>query len=529
MPRQRTDDPSEFPWKYFFGSGPDDLKIAKSQCSAENTASVVVKKAVTVIKGGDRTGTKAEICDKIVAQAEIVKKQIDLVPTAQRDQKRKEVIDYHKAALMKYFNPDLEVPPRPELPYLKEAEPKPRGQRRGSISDDEDEKEVSIENIIEAEAIVYFRKSFPTLSISVFRNLMVEKYPEIDPELPKTILKKIFTENASEGSGGKKSKNVSIDKYNNAVEILKKASIESGKKFVPPSPRPKSPEPRPKSPEPRVEPSKKELITIKQLKEYIKDKNWESPKTDDKEELFEYILKQIARDVSDITKGYEMKEEEVENLKKELDKQKEKYKRSKQDNQNNFDKLNKEKEELKRKIDTLQSSYDTESSSTNKRIDELNDELNAKKTELEEIKSQLEQMKSEQEEYSGLCFQIKDWMKDEKFDLKIAIDDLTCPTDSVCDVDKGKCVKYAKKPVELLNKRIMGSINSVDNLIEVINKRLKAIEEEKEQLEASKEEEKKREEKERKRKEKEEKKKREEEERLREEEEEIKRAEKKER
>jgi hypothetical protein len=85
-------------------------------------------------------------------------------------------------------------------------------------------------------------------------------------------------------------------------------------------------------------------------------------------------------------------------------------------------------------------------------------------------------MKSVQEEYSGLCFQMKDWMKDEKFDLKIAESDLTCPPDTVCDIDKGKCIKYIRKPIDVLNKRIMGSIENVDGLINVVNKRISDVE-----------------------------------------------------
>ena len=585
MPRQKTDEPSNFPWKYFFGKDQNDMNIARAQCSADSTASVVVKKAVTAIKGGDRLGTKAENCEKIANQAEIIKRQIDLVPTAQREQKRNEVIEYHRAALMKYFNPDLEVPLRPELPYLKEAEPKPRGQRRGSISDDEDEKELTLDDIIEAEAIIYFRKSFPTLSISVFRNAMLTKYPDIDPELPKTILKRIFAENASGESGGKKSKNVSIEKYNQAVETLKRASIG----------RARSPSPKARAePEPQV----KETITIEELKQYIRDKNWEVPKTNNKEEMFAYILKQIAKDVSDLMKGYSQKEEEVEQTKEELERQKDKYKKAKQKNietnkrieeleqlierlenkqvksEEDTEELNKAKDtvnKLKEKLEStqnnllsekrkvsdlekiiekledknnktekeieklnnarqeLQERLDESSSSSTDIIKKLNQELNEKKKELEEIRKKLEEMKAEEEEYSGLCFQIKDWMKDEKFDLKIAESDLTCPVGSVCDVDKGKCIKYAKKPIDLLNKQIIGSIESVDNLINTINKRIKSIETEKEELELAKEEDKKKEEKERKRKEKEEKKRKEEEERLREEQEEIKRVEEEER
>ena len=580
MPRQKTDEPSKFPWKNFFGRDPNDMNIARSQCSADSTASVVVKKAVTVIKAGDRLGTKAENCEKIVNQAEIIKRQIDLVPANQREQKRNEVIEYHQAALMKYFNPELEVPPKPELPYLKEAEPKPRGQRRGSISDDEDEKELTLDDIIEAEAIIYFRKSFPNLSISVFRTSMLSKYPDVDPELPKTILKRIFAENASEESGGKKSKNVSIEKYNQAVETLKKAALGRAR-----SPSPKA----------RAEPKEEEIITIEELRKYIRDKNWEVPKTTNKEEMFAYILKNIARDVSDLMKGYEAKEEEVNELKDDLERQKDKYKNAKQKNletskrieeleqlierlekkpskndedieelnkakqdviklreklestQNNLlsekrkvsdlekiiekledknNKTEKEIEKLNKAKKELQDRLDESSISSSDIINNLNKELNEKKKELEDIKKKLEEMKAEEEEYSGLCFQIKDWIKDEKFDLKIAESDLTCPVGSVCDVDKGKCIKYAKKPIDLLNKQIIGSIASVDNLINIIDKRIKSIETEKEELV---EEERKKEEKERKKKDKEEKRKREEEERLREEEEEIKRVEEEER
>ena len=92
----------------------------------------------------------------------------------------------------------------------------------------------------------------------------------------------------------------------------------------------------------------------------------------------------------------------------------------------------------------------------------LEKRLKEKQEALDEVRKQLEEMKSVQEEYSGLCFQMKDWMKDEKFDLKIAESDLTCPPDTVCDIDKGKCIKYIRKPIDVLNKRIMGSIENVD-------------------------------------------------------------------
>ena len=58
MPRQQTDSPSEFPWKLFFSDNPTSLKEAKDQCSASSTASLTVKKAVTVLKAGDQLGTK---------------------------------------------------------------------------------------------------------------------------------------------------------------------------------------------------------------------------------------------------------------------------------------------------------------------------------------------------------------------------------------------------------------------------------------------------------------------------------------
>lgn len=540
MPRQQTDSPSEFPWKLFFSDNPTSLKEAKDQCSASNTNSLVVKKAVTILKAGDQLGTKEENCEKIINQATLINRQISLVPTAQREEKRQEVIEYYKRALENKFDKTIEVTAKPELPYLEDAAPKPRAQRRGSLSDEEDdEKELSIESIIEAEAIVYFRKSFPTLSISVFRNSMLEKYPDIDPELPKQILSRIFKENASSGSDGKKSKNVPIAKYNEALDLLKRAAI-AGKRRPSPPPSPKS-APRP---EPR-QAAKEERINIAQLKAYIQDRNWELPKTNDKEELFVYILKNIDRDVSDLTEGYQTKEDEINELKNEIKDIKEKYKAFKQknleankkiedleqlieklekqpkkseedlekieelnsqveklrekaeSNQNNLlsekrkasdlekmiekleEKNNKSEEEIKR-LNRLKNDYEDkyyQALNAPKAIEfNLEKRLKEKQEALDEVRKQLEEMKSVQEEYSGLCFQMKDWMKDEKFDLKIAESDLTCPPDTVCDIDKGKCIKYIRKPIDVLNKRIMGSIENVDGLINVVKKRISDVE-----------------------------------------------------
>ena len=540
MPRQQTDSPSEFPWKLFFSDNPTSLKEAKDQCSASSTASLTVKKAVTVLKAGDQLGTKEENCEKVINQANLINRQISLVPTAQRENKRQEVIEYYKRALEKKFDDTIELPDKPDLPYLEDAAPKPRAQRRGSLSDEEDEeKELSIENIIEAEAIIYFRKSFPSLSISVFRNSMLEKYPDVDPDLPKQILTRIFKENASSGSDGKKSKNVPIAKYNEALDLLKR-SVLAGKK------RPSSP-PSPKA-EPKPAPrqaAKEETINIAQLKAYIQDRNWVLPKTNDKEELFVYILKNIDRDVSDLMNGYNIKEEEIEQLKNEIKDIKEKYKSFKQKNleankkienleqlieklekqpkkseedmeeirvlnekleklkeklevnQNNLlsekrkasdlekmiekleEKNNKSEEEIKR-LNRLKNDYEDkyyQALNAPKAIEfNLEKRLKEKQEELDEVRKQLEEMKSVQEEYSGLCFQMKDWMKDEKFDLKIAESDLTCPPDTVCDIDKGKCIKYIRKPIDVLNKRIMGSIENVDGLINVVKKRISDVE-----------------------------------------------------
>ena len=540
MPRQQTDSPSEFPWKLFFSDNPTSLKEAKDQCSASSTASLTVKKAVTVLKAGDQLGTKEENCEKVINQANLINRQISLVPTAQRENKRQEVINYYKLALEKKFDDTIELPDKPDLPYLEDAAPKPRAQRRGSLSDEEDEeKELSIENIIEAEAIIYFRKSFPSLSISVFRNSMLEKYPDVDPDLPKQILTRIFKENASSGSDGKKSKNVPIAKYNEALDLLKR-SVLAGKKRPSPPPSPKA-EPKPA---PR-QAAKEETINIAQLKAYIQDRNWVLPKTNDKEELFVYILKNIDRDVSDLMNGYNIKEEEIEQLKNEIKDIKEKYKSFKQKNleankkienleqlieklekqpkkseedmeeirvlnekleklkeklevnQNNLlsekrkasdlekmiekleEKNNKSEEEIKR-LNRLKNDYEDkyyQALNAPKAIEfNLEKRLKEKQEALDEVRKQLEEMKSVQEEYSGLCFQMKDWMKDEKFDLKIAESDLTCPPDTVCDIDKGKCIKYIRKPIDVLNKRIMGSIENVDGLINVVKKRISDVE-----------------------------------------------------
>jgi predicted nucleic acid-binding Zn-ribbon protein len=540
MPRQQTDSPSEFPWKLFFSDNPTSLKEAKDQCSASSTASLTVKKAVTVLKAGDQLGTKEENCEKVINQANLINRQISLVPTAQRENKRQEVINYYKLSLEKKFDDTIELPDKPDLPYLEDAAPKPRAQRRGSLSDEEDEeKELSIENIIEAEAIIYFRKSFPSLSISVFRNSMLEKYPDVDPDLPKQILTRIFKENASSGSDGKKSKNVPIAKYNEALDLLKR-SVLAGKKRPSPPPSPKA-EPKPA---PR-QAAKEETINIAQLKAYIQDRNWILPKTNDKEELFVYILKNIDRDVSDLMNGYNIKEEEIEQLKNEIKDIKEKYKSFKQKNleankkiedleqlieklekqpkkseedieeirvlnekleklkeklevnQNNLlsekrkasdlekmiekleEKNNKSEEEIKR-LNRLKNDYEDKyynALNAPKAIEfNLEKRLKEKQEALDDVKKQLEEMKSVQEEYSGLCFQMKDWMKDEKFDLKIAESDLTCPPDTVCDIDKGKCIKYIRKPIDVLNKRIMGSIENVDGLINVVNKRISDVE-----------------------------------------------------
>jgi len=540
MPRQQTDSPSEFPWKLFFSDNPTSLKEAKDQCSASSTASLTVKKAVTVLKAGDQLGTKEENCEKVINQANLINRQISLVPTAQRENKRQEVINYYKLALEKKFDDTIELPDKPDLPYLEDAAPKPRAQRRGSLSDEEDEeKELSIENIIEAEAIIYFRKSFPSLSISVFRNSMLEKYPDVDPDLPKQILTRIFKENASSGSDGKKSKNVPIAKYNEALDLLKR-SVLAGKKRPSPPPSPKSaPKPAPR------QAAKEETINIAQLKAYIQDRNWVLPKTNDKEELFVYILKNIDRDVSDLMNGYNIKEEEIEQLKNEIKDIKEKYKSFKQKNleankkienleqlieklekqpkkseedmeeirvlnekleklkeklevnQNNLlsekrkasdlekmiekleEKNNKSEEEIKR-LNRLKNDYEDkyyQALNAPKAIEfNLEKRLKEKQEALDEVRKQLEEMKSVQEEYSGLCFQMKDWMKDEKFDLKIAESDLTCPPDTVCDIDKGKCIKYIRKPIDVLNKRIMGSIENVDGLINVVKKRISDVE-----------------------------------------------------
>ena len=143
------------------------------------------------------------------------------------------------------------------------------------------------------------------------------------------------------------------------------------------------------------------------------------------------------------------------------------------------EKNNKSEEEIKR-LNRLKNDYEDkyyQALNAPKAIEfNLEKRLKEKQEALDDVRKQLEEMKSVQEEYSGLCFQMKDWMKDEKFDLKIAESDLTCPPDTVCDIDKGKCIKYIRKPIDVLNKRIMGSIENVDGLINVVKKRISDVE-----------------------------------------------------
>ena len=570
MRRNSINDPKDFPWKFFFTDSEEDYNKARTFCSSKQTGSLDVKRAVTVIGGGDQLGTKEENCEKIIARAKILNKQIKLIPSSQREEKRSELIEHYRTALINKQRPEESIYPKPELPFLQEAEIKPRGKKKADIVDEAEEKQYSLEDVYQSEAVVFYRKNFgEKIKISEFKEYMTSKYPGIDPELPKQLLKKVFEDN--------KKLNVSINDYKNAVLILKSASSfrkalgsditkkkvvideadfidpelikPKGKTFFeePEQPQPEPikvkrkvvvEEPEVVEPEPQPEPIKvkrkvvveepevvepepvkikrkvvveepevvepepvkikrkvvveepevvepepikikrkvvieepvsepereavpvKEFITLDEIKEFISEKNWAPIDTKNKEELFSYVVKNIARDFK--------------SLSAEKEKQIQAY------------------EELKKRIEILSENYESkeaESEECDKKVIELEKtlaELESKVLNLKNIIQEAERIKEEESEFVGMCFQMKDWMNEEKFDLKVAEHDLTCPVGSVCDIKKGKCVtKYVKKPVDVLNKKIIGSIEDIDSIVSKIEKRVRDVEAERERLKAT--------------------------------------------
>ena len=66
MSKQRVDSPDNFPWNYLYSGKEGDMDKARAICSSKETGSLTVKKAVTVINGGDQIGSKEENCEKII-------------------------------------------------------------------------------------------------------------------------------------------------------------------------------------------------------------------------------------------------------------------------------------------------------------------------------------------------------------------------------------------------------------------------------------------------------------------------------
>jgi hypothetical protein len=550
MRRNSINDPKDFPWKFFFTDSEEDYNKARTFCSSKQTGSLDVKRAVTVIGGGDQLGTKEENCEKIIARAKIINKQIKMVPSSQREEKRNELIEHYRSALINKQRPEESIYPKPELPYLQEAEIKPRGKKKADIVDESEEKQYSLDDIYISEAIVFYRKNFgEKIKTSDFKEYMINKYPDIDSDLPKQLIRKVFEDN--------KKLNVSINDYKNAMAVLKYASsfrkaLSSGAakkkvlveeemqqetesvepvkikrrvvveepevaesepvkikrrvvieepEVVEPEPvkikrrvvieEPEVVEPEPVKIKRRVvieepevvepEPVKikrkvlseeeepiveietvpaKEFITLDEIKDFISEKGWKPMTTDSKEELFGYVIKNIARDFRRLSVEKETQIQAYEDLKRRLEILSEHY-----------DSKQIDAEECSRKVIELE-----------KTIVELENKILS----LKNIIQEAERIKEEEAEFSGMCFQIKDWMNEEKFDLKIAEHDLSCPSGSVCDLDKGKCVKkYVKKPVDILNKKIIGSIDDIENIVSKVEKRIKDIEAEKEKIKAT--------------------------------------------
>lgn len=547
MRRNSINDAKDFPWKFFFTDSEEDYNKARTFCSSKQTGSVDVKRAVTVIGGGDQLGTKEENCEKIIARAKIINKQIKMVPSSQREEKRNELIEHYRSALVNKQRPEEPIYPKPELPYLQEAELKPRGKKKADIVDDSEEKQYSLDDVYTSEAIVFYRKNFgEKIKSSDFKKDMINKYPDIDPELPKQLLRKVFEDN--------KKLNVSVKDYQKAKAVLESASsfrkaLSSGTtkkkvfveeeiqqepepvkikrkvvveepeveesepikikrkvvveepEVVEPEPvkikrkvvveEPEVVEPEPvkikrkvvieepdivepepvkikrkvqvEEEEPKVETERvpaKEFITLSEINDFISEKGWEPVKTDNKEELFSYIIKNIARDFRRLSVEKETQIQAYEDLKRRLEILSEHY-----------DSKQLDAEECDRKVIELE-----------KAIVELENKILS----LKNIIQEAERIKEEEAEFSGLCFQIKDWMNEENFDLKIAEHDLSCPSGSVCDLDKGRCVKkYVKKPVDVLNKKIIGSIDDIERVVSKVEKRIKDIEAEKEKIKAT--------------------------------------------
>lgn len=370
--------------------------------------------------------------------------------------------------------PEEEEEPEDEVEFEDEEEPEEEPEEEVEPEDEDkfDPREVLID-----EAIVWYYENYgvkPTPKASVFKNLLLNKYPFIEKDSPKEVLK-----NLDELTGGKKP---SLKDYNSAVDYLKKFD-----KYV------KKMKEQVSEEEEEVE--VEEIISVDEIKEFIKEKGWKPLKSDNesnslllKEELCRYIIKKITKEFNDINKEKQQKLEEYELLKNKFDESKTTYegqlsilKNEDDTNKKSIKLLKKELDESTGKVSELERIL-----SEIKKIQEKtvltkqaqSAELERILSEMKKIQEQTVVMKQAQEESSGMCFQIKDWMDKDDFSVDVALSDLHCEDiDSACNIDIGKCIKnYKQKPIDLFNKRLIGSVKEIEKIKNKIDSKLKEIE-----------------------------------------------------
>ena len=481
---KRTDPCNNFPWSLLLSG--DDSQISEFEfiCNSKTTSSVNIRKAVTVLEAGAQSGTKEENCQKLIAKARVIESQLNSIKDKnERSRVRQNLIDYYISAHGNKCDPTVQVLPKPIIPitqelkqFVRERSKSPVKRSRISLVEDDEipkqqkEIEYSQDDIYNYESIAYYNDTYDTkTSVSEFYKEMLNKYPSFTKEKARELLKAI--EKRFDG------KRIPSTIYNQAKKLLseQKPIVVQEKKIIVDEPKldekkeqeeklereqEKLEREREREIQEKLEREQERLqkererqegISVQEIKKLIQEKGWEEPRTDDKTQLYKYVVQRIT---DDLTK-----------MNNEKDKISDEYRKLRIELQNVLQKLEDTTETLAKKEKKLDEA--------NKMIERLNQELKQKTEKLIELEDQIQLLKKTHSDITGTCMQFKDWIDQDKFDLKVAEHELTCPSGSACNIDTSQCMKrYVQKPAEVLSKLVIGSENEVDKLLKKINKRI---------------------------------------------------------
>lgn len=347
---------------------------------------------------------------------------------------------------LRYAEKVLSPPPRREPSPPPRREPSP-------------ERELTDNDILEAHAINYInmvkqkgeKPSVTDFSIplKVYQNVFDESSVLFNKEKIKEMLKEIISRVKVQG--------IPDDILRQALKIIERSFIlvQNAQPSIPfeiPGAQAHFEIPI----QPVVQPVRSESrYSEEDFLSFIDSRGWARPIGASRERLCDYILDQFKKEDRELMKTEDELRTKYDDLNRKMELLIERQEKAVNDLL--ILKTKQAKMDVKK--------YEEKKEKLEEKTRETEDKIKKAKVVMKKIEDKQEEIKVQAEKKKEVCFMMKSWMDQDPLNEEVALQDLSCPNNNLCNVEKSECEEKSELPsIELHGRVIVGNQDTLDRI-----------------------------------------------------------------